>query len=141
MITALLSAPWKLATAGAVAVSIGLAGALFLEKRDHAVTEKARADLAAQIYTPGTGYLAQVAQLQTNVSTLDAKLSQQNDAIARQKSESDAAMAEAEKSLSSAQAATAAAERRIGVLMRPLVGQDVCQRMIEMDERFLETLK
>lgn len=141
ILTWLQAQAWKVATAGAAVMAIGLGLALVVEKHEHAATEKARVVLYDQIYAPGTGFLAVETQLRATNATLDAAVIRQNVEIQRQVDESAKRLAEAAQSLTVAQAATASAERRIGVLMRPLASGDVCKRMIEMDDRFLENLK
>ncbi len=141
MIAWLEARAWQLGTIAACAVAIALGSALVAEKIDHARTEHARAGLYDQVYTPGTGYLARNTQLTTNLATCSGSLDRQSDAIDRLAADSKAALVESEKSLITARAATAAAERRIGVLLRPLAAADSCARVIEMDARLLESLK
>lgn len=141
MIAWLEARAWQVGTIAASTVALALAGALVVEKISHARTEKERAGLYNQIYTPFTGYLARNTQLTSNLATCSGSLDRQSAAIDQLADDSAKRIAEAEKNLVVARAATAAAERRIGVLLQPLVAADTCRRVVEMDKRLLETLK
>lgn len=131
---------WKLATAGTATVALGLGVALVVEKIEHGKTEQARELLHAQIYDVGTGLIARNTQLATNVQQLQTTIDAQNVASQVRADRDAAALAEANKSLTAAQAATAKANARVAELMRPLVGKDFCTRVVEMDERILKDL-
>jgi len=73
--------------------------------------------------------------------TLQAGIDEQNGKIDALKADGARRMAEAEKALAAAQRDAAKAQTKITALMKPLVGVDTCQRVIEADERLLETLK
>lgn len=136
---------WKLATFGTgivgTAVAVGLGVCLLVEKAEHAKTEADRADLYSQIYTPKTGYLAQVTQLRTNYETCSASLVTQNAAIEKLAVAGTAALAEAERKLDDAQEQSRRANARVAEIMKPLVGTDTCQRSVEIYERIKKDLK
>ena len=141
MIAWLEARAWQVGAIAASAAALSLSVALVASKiSEHRLTSQL-AEVQASIDDPRTGYIVRLAQCRTNYETVSGELGRQNDAIKRQTEDSAKRIAEAEKSLTVAHAATAAAERRIGVLLRPLVSADTCSRVIEMDERLLESLK
>lgn len=128
---------WKLTTAAAGVTALGLGVSLLFAQNQHRKDEKR---IAAQVLTIDT-LGDSLDQCRVNVSSLEGAVAQRNVEIDRQAAESKKRLETAQSTLKSAQAATLAAERRIGVLMRPLVGADSCSRMTEMDDRILEDLK
>jgi hypothetical protein len=128
---------WKIGTGVASAAALGLSVALMISQAQHGADVRKIASHEETI----RGLGAMLTQCRENTTMLEGAIRTQNTAIATQAAEGAKRLAAAEQGLATAQAATLAAERRIGVLMRPLVGADTCQRMIEMDERVLEDLK
>lgn len=128
---------WKLTTAAGCALAIGLSVALVIAQAEHRKDVKTIVAQALSIDTIGDN----LDQCRANGATLESTIKARNAEIDRQATESKKRLEAAESGLKQAQAATLAAERRIGVLMRPLAGADSCSRMIEMDDRILEDLK
>lgn len=128
---------WKLTTAAAGALAIGLSVALVMAQHEHHKDEKTIEAQALAIDTLGDN----LDQCRANGVTLEDAITERNTKLAEQAAENKKRLEAAESSLKQAHAATLAAERRVGVLLRPLAGTDSCSRMIEMDERILEDLK
>jgi translation initiation factor 2B subunit (eIF-2B alpha/beta/delta family) len=128
---------WKLTTAAASATAIGLAVALVIAQAQHHTDEKTIKAQALSIDSLGDS----LDQCRVNTATLEGAVRSRNAEIDRQATEGKKRLEAAEKGLKEAQAATLAAERRVGVLLRPLAGADSCARMAEMDARILEDLK
>lgn len=127
---------WQVATAAAVCASVGLAGALLIEKHDHKGTAK---QLAATL-EQRDDLIERNAQLYSNITSLQIAIDARNVAIQQQADRDAAALAEADQKLTAAQVATAKANARVAELMRPLVATDFCSRIVEMDERILKDL-
>ncbi len=128
---------WKLTTAAGCALAIGLSVALVIAQAEHRKDEKTIVAQAVSIDSLGD----RLDQCRANTSTLESTIKTRNATIDAQAAESKKRLEAAESSLKQAQAATLAAERRIGVLLRPLAGADSCSRVFEMDARILEDLK
>lgn len=82
--------PWKLATGGAALLAVVLSAFLmssYFENRDLMAQ---RNELTRQINDPKTGFVARMAQAQTNIETLKAAVESQNDAYQRLSNESTA---------------------------------------------------
>lgn len=132
---------WQVGTIGASAAAIGLGIALLVSGARLKDAEAARDKLQASITAPGTGWAARLTTCQNNVVTLGSAIQTQNDAIKRTGEESAARLAAASAALKAAQRDNARAEAKVAALMKPLVGVNTCQRVIEADERLLESLK
>jgi len=79
---------------------------------------------------------------QDNTDRLGEALEAQNDAVQALKAQSDAKIAEAAKTVSAAQKSTLAAEVAAArIRANPPRGSDVCVRMLDADETFLEALR
>lgn len=142
LIPGIAGLPWKLATAGLAAVSIGLGVYTAVVSLDRARIEVERKSLEQQIQDPKTGYVARLAQAETNVVTARAAVDQQNATLQSKSAADAAALADLSKQVAQANAATAAANTKIDRLLKtPLAGADACARMNDADKRLLETLK
>lgn len=127
---------WQAATVGTAVALLGVSGAWLIEKHDHGRT---RAELTA-VQTDRDELVTRLAIANGNITNLSVAIDERNKAIDAQASRDAAALAEAGKRLAAAQAATAKANAKVADLMRPLVGQDYCSRVVEMDERIMKDL-
>lgn len=141
MIAWLEARVWQVGTIGATAVAFGLAIALSISTARLHDAQADRDALRTSIETPVTGWAARLTTCQNNTASLRAGIEAQNGQI-------DALKADGAKRLAAANAAIAAADKRaasdqvrIAKLLKPLVGADTCQRVIEADERLLESLR
>lgn len=84
---------------------------------------------------------ADLDQCHANGRALNAAIDGQNVAIQANSAADLAKLATASTELTRAQRETREAQSVVAQLMRPLVGVDTCARVLEVDRRFLETLK
>lgn len=84
---------------------------------------------------------ADLDQCHANGRALNAAIAGQNEAIRKNSAADAAKLATASTELTKAQQETREAQAVFSQLMRPLVGVDTCARVLEVDRRFLETLK
>lgn len=125
-----------------IAVALIAAGLFALYNTGFVAGRKAgRAEVQATIDQPVTGWKARLATCQGNTVVLQGALASQNDRIDSLGRDSAARLAEAEKGLAAAQRGQAAAEARVAKIMKPLVGADTCLRVIEADQRLMESLR
>lgn len=82
-----------------------------------------------------------LAQANANSRTLQSAIAIQNAAIASRSAQDARTLAAATARLSVAQQRTREAQSVAARLMRPLVMPDTCSRLLEIDRRFMETLK
>jgi hypothetical protein len=141
MIAWLEARAWQVGTIGAAAVALGLAVALSISTARLHDAQTARDALQASIDAPGTGWAARLTTCTNNTATLKAGIEAQNGQIEGLRAEGAKRLAEADKAVTAAQRDAAKAQAKIAALMKPLVGADTCLRVIEADERLLETLK
>lgn len=141
MIAWLEARVWQIGTTVATVTAFGLAVALSTTTARLHDAQTAAAALTASIDAPVTGWAARLTTCQNNTATLDAAIQSQNAAIKRNGEEAAARLAMASAALSAAQRDAAKSEVKIAALMKPLVGADTCLRVIEADERLLESLK
>lgn len=141
MIAWLEARVWQIGTAVATVTAFGLAVALSTTTARLHDAQTAAAALTASIDAPVTGWAARLTTCQNNTATLDAGIAAQNGQIDALKVDGAKRLAEADKAVSAAQRDAAKSEAKIAALMKPLVGADTCLRVIEADERLLETLK
>lgn len=136
------SAPWKLATIVAGVVTLGLTATLVVVKLDNRQLTKLNEQLDERINNPSTGYVARLAQANTNVETLKVELAQQNEAF-KKKSESDAArLRDTEAKLAAALVERARIQRQVDAFLaiKPR-GNTLEERVVDVDTRLLEILK
>lgn len=77
----------------------------------------------------------------TNTTTLEASLKAQNAAVKRLETEGAAKVAEADKALKKAIRGRKDAERIALELAKPVAGKDVCERMQNVDQNVLRSLR
>jgi len=127
---------WKLATGGAAIVGLVLSALLmssYFENRD---LMKQRTALQTSINDPVTGYVARLAQANTNVATLKHEVEVQNDAYDRLSAESKALLASKQAELAKAQAQTKAMQLRLnGFLATKPQGATLEDRVRDIDAR------
>lgn len=141
MIAWLEARVWQFGTAVATLAAFGLAISLSITTARLHDAQKSRDALQASIDTPVTGWAARLTTCQNNTETLQAGIAAQNGQVEGLRAEGAKRMAEAQAALVAAEKRAAADQDRIAKLMKPLVGVDTCQRVIEADERLLESLK
>ena len=107
MIAWLEARAWQVGAIAASAAALSLSVALVASKiSEHRLTTRLH-EIQASIDDPHTGYVVRLSQCRTNLETVSGELGRQNDAIKRQSEDSAKRIAEAEKSLVVAHAATA----------------------------------
>jgi hypothetical protein len=141
MIAFLQAKVWQLGTGVATAAALVLAISLALATANLHRVEKERDDVRASIEKPGTGWAARLGTCQANGEALIGRLDVQTAAVAALGQASATRIAEAEKGLAAARRDQSRAEAKVSALMKPLVGADTCLRMIEADERLMESLR
>lgn len=100
-----------------------------------------RAEVTATIEQPVTGWKARLSTCQESSDVLLGSIDTQNAAIEALRKDGEVRLAEADKALTKAQKGQAAAEAKVAKIMKPLVGVDTCMRVIEADERLMESLR
>lgn len=143
--SALLGAPWKLATIGAGIVAATLGFLLFMSNMEKASLNEQKAELTDRIENPRTGYVARLAQANANVVELRTSIERQNTVIRQREGEARQAQAELERlrgELRTAQANSAELRQRLQRFMatRPQ-GDSLTERVNDIDRRVLEDLK
>ena len=135
------AAGWQIGAVTAGLAAVGLAVAVLA---GHAQLKAARADrdqARAAIEAPVTGWAARLAQCQLNAGALQRAIDGQNAAIKANGEESARRLQAAAEAVDQAQRGAARAEAKVAALMKPLAGFDTCARVIEADQRLLESLK
>lgn len=126
------------AAAGLVIMAVLYAYALL----DNRHLNRVNSQLDARITDPVTGYERRVAQANTNVENLKVAIERQTAEWKTQSAAAAATLAETQRRLDNAQAATKKAEARSAVLLsRPPVGDTLEARIKDVDARILESLK
>ena len=133
---------WKAVGIGAGVVLAIAAFFLFQAQMENRSLTKLNNQLDARINNPATGYVAQLAQANTNVATLKTAVERQNVTIRTN-------AATADRKLAALNVALAGAERRnVGlradaarILATPPKGNTLEQRVLDIDKRVLETLE
>jgi len=141
MIAGLEARVWQFGTIGATAVAFGLAIALSIATARLHDAQVSRDALTASIETPVTGWAARLTTARNNASVLETSIGDQNAKIDALSKDSAARLALATAALAAADKRAAGDQARIAKLLKPLVGSNTCQRVIEADERLLESLK
>lgn len=130
---------WKIATGGAVILSLVLMSLLLSATFTNKDLTKQRNEMAQSINDPKTGYVALLSQARTNVATLRTQLEVQNVAIDKMSKESAAKLAESRRQLVLAQTKTAAMERQLGrFLATKPVGDTLEARIRDIDARAMK---
>ena len=141
MIAFLQAKVWQLGTGVATAAALVLAISLTVTTAGLHRVENERDDIRASIEEPVTGWGARLGTCQANGEALIGRLDAQSVAVAAMGQSSAARIAEAEKGLAAARRDQSQAVAKVTALMKPLVGADTCVRLIEADERLMESLK
>lgn len=80
-------------------------------------------------------------ELQVKLSRCETSIDRQNDAIDKLSKQSEAALAEAEAEVTAARRENRAAKDRLNrFLAQPIQGDTVCERLLDVDRRFLEEI-
>lgn len=133
---------WKGGAVLAAIISVVLAGFLAKTTYDKNQIEDQRAKLEQKITDPVTGYIARLRTSENNVITLKAAVERQN-TIYRQQSEASAKeLNRLRAELRVAQAERVALQARVnGLLRKPIVGNTLEERVLDVDKQILEDLK
>lgn len=130
---------WKAATGAAGVVVLALAFLLATSYMENRSLANQRNKLSQQINDPKTGYIAKLAQAQSNVVILTMALDEQNKKIEKLGAEHRARVAEAERRLKEAQRQTIIMERKLaGFLATGPNGSTLEERIRDIDERALK---
>jgi septal ring factor EnvC (AmiA/AmiB activator) len=134
----LLGKLWPIGAIAALAASIYLGIALMGVKHDLKTCGNDKVALQSQ----NTQLTRDLAQARTNVSTLQNALNQQNAQLRNLSAQSQAQIAALSKQVDAANARGAVAEKRArATLSYKPQGKDSCERLIDVDRRFTESLK
>lgn len=130
--------PWKLATGGTAIVAIGLSIALTVSRFEIRHLEKEVEQRGKQI----SNLTADLSQARTNAKTLEASVDSLSGQILTLEAESRTRITAAEQKLAAAQRETAAANQRAGaILSYQPKGSSDCERLLDVDRQFQESLK
>lgn len=131
MLSLITSAPWKAATAALGVVSLGLGVTVFVQSQ--------RIDsLTVELKTCN----ADLTTAKNNAATLESALTDQSAAVKRISEESDRRLAESAAALAAAQRRSREAQDRAAVILRtPIKGDNLEQRILDVDAKVLEALK
>jgi chromosome segregation ATPase len=132
---------WQIGAIAAGAAALGMAVSLSIANARLHDAQATRDALQASIDAPVTGWAARLTTAQNNAATLEATIKSRNDQIDAMGKDSKRRLDEAAAALAAADKRAASDQARIDKLMKPLVGVGTCQRVIEADQRLLESLK
>jgi len=141
-ILGLTAAPWKLATIGAGVAVLGLTGTLVVMKAQNTQLTKVNAQLDQRINDPSAGFVARLAQANTNVATLQVQLAQQNEAYQKKALSDSERLRDTQAKLAAALADRAKIEKQVAAFLaiKPR-GENLEERVIDVDSRLVEMLK
>lgn len=133
---------WKLAFGLAALTSVVIGVLLVKSQIENRVIVADKQKLERQITDPKTGYIARLTQAQANNVVLEHSVATQNAAMKKLKDDSAAKLLETQRQL----AAVQAENRDIMAKMHQFMAQKprgatVEERVVDVDKRFLETLK
>lgn len=133
---------WKGGTIAASFAMVVLGGFLVMAQLENRHLSKVNANLDALINDPKVGYVAKLAQAETNTATLKLGLERQRDSWKAEATKNARLLAETTARLAAAQDETRRAERQVGALLatKPR-GATLEARVLDVDQRLLETLK
>tara|TARA_B100000678_G_scaffold13657_2_gene10749 strand:+ start:9260 stop:9685 length:426 start_codon:yes stop_codon:yes gene_type:complete len=115
---------------------------LFVQNARLANAKDDYAKLYADINEPKTGYVARLTTCQASVATLEESIGTQNKAIEDLKRTSDEAIERANAAAKEAALeADAARKRARDMANRPIQGETVLDRVLDVDAAFLEALE
>lgn len=136
-----LPSPWKLATILTGVVSLVLTSLLLASYFENRNLTRQSAQMSETINNPKTGYIARLAQANTNVAQLRTSVEVQNRAYRELQSVSAARLAATERRLALAQAETRRMERNLAEFLATAPqGTTFEERVRDIDERILEEL-
>lgn len=100
-----------------------------------------RAEVQEQIDMPVVGWAARLEACGRNTDTLQASIRERNATITAQSREATDKLKTQERMVDGLRGQLGTAQRQATAVMRPLVGIDTCARVLEVDRRFVETLR
>lgn len=130
-------------------IAIGLAAALTISVGGNVKQAFTARDLRTTVRTldrqlndPKTGYIARLTTCTANNQILSGGIDRQNASIAANAARGAIAIADATRSVAAAQVKTAEAQREATAILnvRPS-GETACERLLDLDSRFLESIK
>lgn len=126
-----LTIPWKIGTIAFGVLSLGLVGKVVIQ--NHQISGLRDDLVVAQ---------ANLVTAKDNEKRLEGAISDQNAAIKRHMDESERRIALSEAALAEAKKQTRDAQMRAGVLLKtPIKGDNLEQRVLDVDAKVLEGLK
>ena len=137
-----LTAPlWKLATIGAGVVCLVLSALLLSSTFENRSLVQQRNALALQITDPNTGFVARLAQANTNVETYKTALETQRKSFEAKAAEREAVLADTQQRLEAAQATSRAMQLKLDrFLATKPQGSTLDERVRDIDRRALSEL-
>lgn len=135
------AAGWQIGAIAAGVAAVGLTASVLWGQAQLKAARAERDQVRAAIEAPGTGWAARLAQSQLNNVTLQRAIDGQNAAIKANSEESARRLQAATEAVDQAKRDTARSKAKVAALMKPLSGFDTCARVIEADQRLLESLK
>lgn len=134
----LLGKAWNIGAIIALAASIYL-GIQLMQANG---TIKDRNATITRLESRNTQLERDLAQARTNVTTVQTALNQANASLRNLSERSQAKLGEAQRAVNAAKAKSAEADRRAqNMLQFKPQGADQCARMLDVDRKFLESLK
>lgn len=129
---------WQVGTSVAAAVALTLAVSLGVTVFQKRGVERDLATATSKL----TAAQADLTTCRTNTRTLELSVAEQNTQIDGLRRDTVARLAAAERAVAAANRETAAAQVRINRFMAaPVAGATACERMSDVDARFLEMLR
>lgn len=130
---------WKIMTGLAGVTTLVMGGFLIHSYFDNRSLTNQRNALSKEINDPKTGYVAQLFQARTNVSTLRVAIDEQNKAYHTLSEASKKALADSERRLAEAQKRTKLAEQRVSRFMATgPKGDSLEDRIRDIDDRAMK---
>lgn len=138
MIAWLETRAWQVGTSVAVAVALTLAVSLGVTVFQKRGVERDLAAAESKLTTAETN----LRTCRTNTRTLELSVAEQNTQIDGLRRDTVARLNAAERAVAAANRETAAAQARINRFMAaPVAGATACERVADVDARFLEMLR
>ena len=133
---------WQLAAIAAATLVVILSIVLIVSGLNLKRVERERDQLHDAIHNEATGYIVRLNTCQGNVSALEISIGDQNAKIMKLQEQTAARVSAAEAAVEAARTETQAATNRLNrFLSQAPQGATVCERVDDVDRRFLELLK
>lgn len=133
---------WKLGAGAALVVALIISAVTIKLTIENRQLGRQSADLSKQINDPETGYIARLRTSENNVILLKGAIVRQNAAYAKLSKESTAELNRLRAELAKAEREAADLRKRAAALMsRPIKGNTLEERVLDVDNKVLEDLK